>query len=92
MQKTETKKRTLTGTVVSDAMQKTRVVAVSRSVKHPRYLKIMTMTKRYKAHDENNTYKNGDKVTISETRPLSKEKRWEIVGYVGKQTQSTETE
>jgi len=72
--------RRLQGIVVSDKMNKTRVVAVTRLKKHPRYLKYYKVTKRFKAHDENNEYKVGDKVIIEETRPLSKEKRWRIVG------------
>lgn len=72
--------RKITGVVVSDKMSKTRVVAVSRIKKHPRYLKYLTITTRFKAHDEANEYHTGDKVVIEETRPLSKEKRWKIVG------------
>lgn len=72
--------RTLVGVVVSDKMQKTRVVAVTHQKKHPRYLKYYQVTERFKAHDENNEYREGDKVTIKETRPLSKEKRWVIIG------------
>lgn len=71
--------RTLVGIVVSDKMQKTRVVAVTHQKKHPRYLKYYQITERFKAHDENNEYREGDKVTIKETRPLSKEKRWVII-------------
>ena len=69
----------ITGVVVSDKMTKTRVVAVSRIKKHPRYLKYLTITTRFKAHDEANEYHTGDKVVIEETRPLSKEERWKIV-------------
>jgi len=71
--------RHITGTVVSDAMAKTRVVAVKRSKKHPKYLKYYEVVKKFKAHDENNEYKKGDTVVIEETRPLSKEKRWRII-------------
>lgn len=74
------KKRRITGVVVSDAMQKTRVVAVSRLKKHPKYLKYYHVTTKFKAHDEKNEYKKGDEVIIEETRPLSREKRWRIVG------------
>lgn len=77
-----THKRTLEGTVVSDKMAKTRVVAVTRQKKHPRYHKYYRVTTRYKAHDERNEYATGDKVTIRETRPRSKDKRWEIVAKV----------
>ena len=72
--------RKITGVVVSDKMTKTRVIAVSRLKKHPRYLKYQTLTTRFKAHDENNEYHTGDKVVIAETKPLSREKRWTIVG------------
>jgi len=72
--------RKITGVVVSDKMTKTRVIAVSRLKKHPRYLKYQTLTTRFKAHDEKNEYHTGDKVVIEETRPLSKDKRWKIVG------------
>ncbi len=70
--------RKLTGVVVSDKMLKTRVVAVSRSKKHPKYLKYYNVITRFKAHDEENTYKNGDKVIIEACRPMSREKRWII--------------
>jgi small subunit ribosomal protein S17 len=74
--------RKITGVVVSDKMTKTRVVSVSRLKKHPRYLKYRTITTRFKAHDENNEFHTGDKVVIEETRPLSKDKRWKIVGKI----------
>jgi small subunit ribosomal protein S17 len=67
------------GTVVSDKMQKTVVVALERRVKHPVYGKMMTRTKHVKAHDEENSAKTGDTVRIAETRPLSKDKRWRVV-------------
>jgi small subunit ribosomal protein S17 len=67
------------GTVVSDKMQKTVVVALERRVKHPVYGKMMTRTKHVKAHDEANSAKTGDTVRIAETRPLSKDKRWRVV-------------
>ena len=72
-------KRKLKGTVVSDKMQKTRVVEVVRFKKHQRYQKYFKTSQRFKAHDENNEYKVGDKVVIEETRPLSKDKRWRII-------------
>ncbi|HUZ93099.1 MAG TPA: 30S ribosomal protein S17 [Candidatus Paceibacterota bacterium] len=75
----ETNKRKLTGTVVSDKMQKTRVVLVARMKKHPKYLKYYKVTTKFKAHDEENQYHAGDKVVIEETRPMSKDKRWIIV-------------
>jgi len=74
------KHRTLKGVVVSDRMQKTVVVAISRLIKHPKYKKYYKVTKRYKAHDEKGEYHTGDKVVIQETRPLSKEKRWVVSG------------
>lgn len=73
------KARRLEGTVVSDKMQKTVVVLVSRFKKHPKYLKYYKVSRRFKAHDENNEYKEGDKVVIEEVRPLSKEKRWRVI-------------
>lgn len=71
--------RTLEAVVVSDKMAKTRVVAIERFKKHPKYLKYYKVTRRFKAHDEENAYKTGDRVVIEETRPLSREKRWKIV-------------
>jgi small subunit ribosomal protein S17 len=76
--------RTLEGIVVSDKMMKTAVVAVSFSKKHPKYLKYYKVTNRFKAHNEGNQYKTGDHVIISETRPLSKDKRWIITGMIKK--------
>ena len=75
-------KRRIAGIVVSDKMQKTRVVAVERLKKHPKYLKYYHVTTTFKAHDEKNEYKKGDRVVIEETRPLSREKRWIIIGKV----------
>ena len=71
--------RTLSGIIVSDKMNKTRVVLVERLKKHARYHKYYNVSKKLKAHDEKNEYKTGDKVTIKETRPLSKDKRWIII-------------
>ena len=71
-------KKTIKGIVVSDKMDKTAVVAVTRFVKHPKYHKYFKITKKYKAHDENNAAKVGDQVEIFETRPRSKDKRFEI--------------
>ena len=70
------------GLVVSDKMQKTVVVAVERRVPHPIYGKMVTRTKNFKAHDEENSAKAGDRVRIVETRPLSKDKRWRVVEIV----------
>ncbi len=71
--------RSFTGTVTSDKMDKTRIVAVSRMKKHPKYLKYYKVTTTFAAHDEANSSKVGDVVTIRAARPLSKTKRWEIV-------------
>lgn len=79
----ETKKTTgkkLQGVVVSDKMMKTVTVLVNRFVKHPKYGKFMNISKKYKAHDENNTYKTGDQVIIQECRPISKDKTFTVVG------------
>lgn len=67
------------GLVVSDKMDKTVVVAVENRAPHPKYRKIMVRTKRYKVHDEGNQCKEGDRVRIEETRPLSRTKRWKVV-------------
>lgn len=72
------------GTVVSDKMDKTIVVAIKYNVKHPLYGKIMKRTYKIKAHDENNTCQIGDKVRVMETRPISKDKRWRLVDIVEK--------
>lgn len=72
------------GIVTSDKMDKTIVVAVSERVKHPLYKKIVNRTKKFKAHDENNTAGIGDKVLIAETRPLSKDKCWRLVEIIEK--------
>ncbi len=76
----KTHTRTLTGVVVSDKMQKTRVVAVATVKLHPKYLRRYKVTTRFKAHDEADQYHTGDAVIIAETRPLSREKRWQIIG------------
>lgn len=73
------RRKTRDGTVVSDAMEKTAVVAVIERVRHPRYAKTVQRTKRLYAHDEANDVKVGDRVRVQETRPLSKLKRWRIV-------------
>jgi small subunit ribosomal protein S17 len=75
-------RKSRTGIVVSDKMQKTVVVAIQRRVPHPIYGKMITRTKRLKAHDEENSAKVGDTVRIVETRPLSKDKRWRLVEIV----------
>lgn len=76
--------RKLEGVVVSDKMKKTVVVAIERLKLHPKYKKYFKVTKRFKAHDENGEYHIGDKVVIQETRPLSKEKRWIVIGLAQK--------
>ena len=75
----EKKGKVLQGVIVSDKMDKTVVVSVSRFVKHPKYGKFYSINKRYKAHDENNKYKVGDKVEIIEVRPISKDKKFKVV-------------
>ncbi len=77
-------RKTQVGRVVSDKMDKTIVVAVEDSVKHPLYKKVVKRTIKFKAHDENNEAGIGDRVKIMETRPLSKEKRWRLVSIIEK--------
>lgn len=72
-------KRQLTGTVISDKMQKTIVVKVERIKEHPKYKKRYKVSKKYKAHNENGEYKEGDRVVIEECRPISKDKRWKVI-------------
>jgi small subunit ribosomal protein S17 len=77
----ETKKingKKLIGVIVSDKMQKTVVVAVSRYFKHPKYGKYINSTKKYKAHNESDTFKMGDRVEIQEVRPISKDKNFTV--------------
>ena len=77
-------RKTRVGKVVSNKMEKTVVVAIEDNVKHPLYKKIIKNTIRLKAHDENNTCGIGDRVSIMETRPLSKDKRWRLVEIIEK--------
>lgn len=70
------------GLVVSDKMDKTVVVAVERLKRHPLYGRVQRVTKRFKAHDENNEYKVGDRIRIMETRPISKDKNWRVLDVV----------
>ena len=77
-------RKTRTGLVVSDKMDKTIVVAIEDNVRHPLYKKIIKRTVRLKAHDENNECRVGDRVTVMETRPLSKDKRWRLAEIVEK--------
>ncbi len=76
---TENKGRSLKGVIVSDKMDKTVVVSVNQYKEHPKYKKRYSVSKKYKAHDEKNEYKTGDKVIIHECRPLSKDKKWEVI-------------
>jgi small subunit ribosomal protein S17 len=77
-------RKSMMGTVVSNKMDKTVVVAIEDYRRHPVYKKTIKRTKKYKAHDEENTCNAGDKVRIMETRPLSKEKRWRVVKIIEK--------
>ena len=77
-------RKTRTGTVVSDKMDKTIVVAIQDNVRHPLYKKIVKRTVRLKAHDEHNECRMGDRVTVMETRPLSKDKHWRLMAVVEK--------
>lgn len=72
-------KKAYTGVVVSDKMDKTVVVAVTRLYQHPQYKKTVKKAAKFKAHDAENACKPGDKVSIEETRPISKDKRWRVV-------------
>lgn len=75
-------RKTAVGKVVSDKMDKTIVVAIEDSVKHPLYGKVVKRTQKLKAHDENNECKVGDRVRVMETRPLSKDKRWRLTEII----------
>ena len=77
-------RKTRTGTVISDKMDKTVVVAINEYVKHPLYKKTMKRTIKFKAHDEENACGIGDTVMIMETRPISKDKRWRVVEIIEK--------
>ena len=77
-------RKTRVGTVVSDKMDKTIVVAIQDNVRHPLYKKIIKRTVKFKAHDEQNACGVGDKVEIMETRPLSKDKRWRVTAIITK--------
>lgn len=79
MTTTQNNSKTLRGTVVSDAMDKTVVVEVDRFVQHPKYKKFFTKSKKYHAHDEKNQFKIGDVVEIVETKPFSKKKSFSVV-------------
>jgi small subunit ribosomal protein S17 len=75
-------RKTMEGVVVSDKMDKTRTVRVSRTVRHPFYLKVQTKSSKFHVHDENNSSREGDIVEIASTRPLSKLKRWRLIRVV----------
>ena len=75
-------RKTFEGVVISDKMNKTRVVKVARLVRHPEYEKIIKKRSKFAAHDETNTSREGDLVEISSTRPLSKTKRWRVVRVI----------
>lgn len=77
-------RKTRVGKVVSDKMDKTVVVAIEDNVKHPKYGKVVKRTVKLKVHDENNECAEGDKISIMETRPLSKDKRWRLVSIIEK--------
>ena len=79
--------KTLTGTVISDKMDKTAVVLFERKVKHPKYGKYVKKSTKYKIHDEKNECKTGDVVAIAEVRPISKDKSWKLVGILGNKEQ-----
>jgi len=79
-------KKIYTGKVISDKMDKTVVVAIERLTQHPQYKKTIRKITKFKAHDEENKCKIGDKVSIIETRPLSKEKRWRIKEIIEKES------
>ena len=81
---TRAHRKTRIGRVVSDKMDKTIVVSIETSVKHPLYKKIIKRTMKLKAHDENNECTVGDRVRVMETRPISREKRWRLVEIVEK--------
>jgi small subunit ribosomal protein S17 len=78
------KRKSYIGQVISDKMDKTVVLAVTRRIPHPQYGKTMKRTTKFKAHDEKNECKVGDKVRFIETRPLSKEKRWKVLEIIEK--------
>ena len=75
--------KTLTGTVVSDKMNKTAIVLLEKKVKHPKYGKYVKKSTKYKVHDQDNICKIGDVVTITEVRPISKNKSWKLVEIIG---------
>ncbi|MFA6583354.1 MAG: 30S ribosomal protein S17 [Elusimicrobiaceae bacterium] len=81
-EETRPSRKTFQGVVVSDKMDKTRVIRIERQYKHPKYSKVIRVSDRYYAHDEGNTSKLGDLVEIMSTRPLSKLKRWRVTRVI----------
>ncbi len=84
MPETRNARKEREGVVVSDKMEKTVVVAVQRLTRHPLYGRVIRITKKFKAHDEKNECRVGDRVRIVETRPMSKEKRWRVAEIIEK--------
>ncbi|GJL79052.1 MAG: 30S ribosomal protein S17 [Nitrospinaceae bacterium] len=84
--KSAVNKKTLTGTVVSNKMDKTVVIKVVRRFAHPTFKKVVRTTNKYKVHDEKNECQPGDFISVCETRPLSKEKRWRLTAIIKKAT------
>ena len=85
-------KKTMTGVVVSNKMDKTVVVKVERRFSHPVFKKVVKTTKKYKVHDEKNECLEGDFIRIQETRPLSKEKHWRLLGVITREKSLTSEE
>ena len=85
----QAKKKTMTGVVVSNKMDKTVVIKVERRFAHPVFKKVVKTTKKYKVHDEKNECLEGDYIRIQETRPLSKEKHWRLLGVITREKSLT---
>lgn len=85
---TKPHRKTRIGVVVSDKMDKTVVVSISKKIQHPKYKKFVSRRVKYKAHDEANACRIGDRVEIEETRPLSREKRWRVAQIVERAPQA----
>ena len=88
----QAKKKTMTGVVVSNKMDKTVVIKVERRFAHPVFKKVVKTTKKYKVHDEKNECLEGDFIRIQETRPLSKEKHWRLLGVITREKSLTSEE
>ena len=91
MENKKVNNKKLEGEVVSDKMQKSAVVKVTRSKRHPRYKKTLQITRRFKIHDENNEAKVGDWVLIEECRPMSKDKKWKLISILKKAEKTEES-